>query len=202
LARERSNTARSLAKIWGLDVKHALYRQSGDWYHQLERFPGALMDESGYVIFETESAYRDCPALRITQHISVPNGIRGIPRYTLGLDRQRSASSGEAGALYLEGARRDVIQSQVERSGPAREACIAAHGLSCAACGFNFAEVYGALGEGFIHVHHCEPVSLGERHVDPVADMRPLCANCHAMVHREDPPISIERLRAMLRSRT
>lgn len=198
MARERSNTARSLVRIWGLDVKHALYRKSGDWYHQLERFPGALMDENGYVIFETESAYRECPELRITQHISVPNGIQGIPGYTLRLDDKASANLTHVRVLYPEGARRDVIQSQVERSGPAREACILAHGLSCAACGFNFAEVYGVLGVGFIHVHHCEPVSQGERAVDPVTDMRPVCANCHAMLHRETPPMSIERLREIL----
>jgi hypothetical protein len=198
VANDRSNTARSLVTAWGLDVQHALYRKSGDWYHQLVRFPGALMDEHGYVVFETEEAYRQCPALRIRQDVAVPRGISQIPGYTLGLNAMAGQRTTYERAVFAEGGRRDVIQSRIERSGPAREACIAAHGLKCAVCGFDFAAVYGDLGAGFIHVHHCKPVSLEERPVDPVAEMRPLCPNCHAMVHRQDPPLSIERLRSIL----
>ena len=36
------------------------------------------------------------------------------------------------------------------------------HGDSCKACGFNFGEVYGDHGSGFIHVHHVMPISIFE----------------------------------------
>jgi hypothetical protein len=196
VAREKSNTARTLARVWGLDVKHALYRQSGDWYHLLERFPAALMDENGFVIFETEDAYLSCPSLRIGQRISVRNGISAIPGYTLGANSTLGASSDQYESSYFsEGGRQEGAQSRIERSGPAREACIAAHGLKCTVCGLDFEDAYGALGAGFIHVHHLEPLSQGVREVDPVGDMRPLCPNCHAMAHREEPPVSLDRLR-------
>lgn len=201
MARTRTNTARSLAKFWKLDVRHALYRQTGDWYHQLERFPGALLDENGYVIFETQEAYRSCPALRIRQDVVVPGGISKIPGYTIGSENSVEPSSTYERAIYTEGARQDVVQTQIERSGAARNVCIAAHGTTCAACGFNFGAVYGAIGEGFIHVHHCNPVSFGVRDVDPINDMRPLCPNCHAMVHRENPPISIMALKKIIASK-
>ena len=201
MAATRTNTARSLAKLWKPDVRHALYRQTGDWYHQLERFPGALLDESGYVIFETQEAYRSCPALRIRQDVAVPGGISTIPGYTLGSNSEIVPSSTYERATYAEGARRDVVQTLIERSGAARDACIAAHGTTCAACGFNFGDVYGAIGKGFIHVHHCNPVSLGVRNVDPINEMRPLCPNCHAMVHRQNPPISIDELKKLIASK-
>ncbi len=193
----RSNSGKLLAQRWKLDVKHALYRKTGDWYHQLERFPGALLDENGYVIFETADAYRSCPALRIHQDVAVPEGISKIAGYTIGSEAVAPSTTYEQ-ATYSEGARRDVLQSAIERNSAARAACIAAHGLSCAACGFNFGNVYGELGKGFIHIHHLFPVSSGERQVDPITELRPLCPNCHAMVHRKDPPLSIEALRGIL----
>ena len=201
MTKPRSNSGRALARSWGLDVQHALFRKTGDWYHQLERFPGALLDERGYVVFETEQAYRSCAQLRINQDVGVPGGISAIPGYTIATERGNGPHITHEEATYVEGARRDVIQSQIERNRIARDACIAAHGRNCAACGFNFGAVYGSLGEGFIHVHHCNPVSLGVREVDPVNEMRPLCPNCHAMVHREDPPLSVEALKQFIRAR-
>lgn len=69
-------------------------------------------------------------------------------------------------------------------------------------CGFNFSKFYGKIGEGFIHVHHLQELSsIGhEYEVDPIEDLRPVCPNCHAMLHLETPAISIERLRDMIDS--
>ena len=63
--------------------------------------------------------------------------------------------------------------------------------------GFDFGEVYGELGEGFIHVHHLLDLStIGEEYeVDPIKDLHPVCPNCHAMLHREVPAMSIKKLR-------
>jgi len=63
-------------------------------------------------------------------------------------------------------------------------------------CSFDFGKQFGPLGEGFIHVHHLRPISsLREEHdVDPITDLRPVCPNCHAMLHRTRPPMSIEAL--------
>ncbi len=61
---------------------------------------------------------------------------------------------------------------------------------------FNLGEQYGEIGQGFIHVHHLKQLSdVGEGYeVDPVADLRPVCPNCHAMLHRNNPPLSIDEL--------
>jgi len=99
-----------------------------------------------------------------------------------------------------EGALTRIAVNRYERRPANRAAAIAAHGATCKACGFDFAQFYGVLGEGFIEVHHRTPVShmAGSHVIDPVKDLITLCSNCHQMVHREDPPINAEELREML----
>jgi 5-methylcytosine-specific restriction enzyme A len=101
---------------------------------------------------------------------------------------------------YSEGARSTVTINAYERNPKARAACIAHHGHICAVCGFDFATVYGALGEGFIHVHHIVPIGkIGKQYeIDPIADLIPICPNCHAMIHRTEPPLTVEQLRKHL----
>lgn len=196
--RKPSRFARELIKLWGLEVAHALYSRTGEWYHQLKRFPGALLDDRGYVIFESEASYLACPDLRRKKDLRVPGGIASIIGYTL-YNPENSVPVTYEQMLFEEGERRLVVQSRIERNSASRAACLAVHGTACAVCGFEFGKVYGMIGEGFIHAHHLNPVSTGIREVDPVADMRPLCPNCHAMAHREEPPISIERLKEFIR---
>lgn len=86
----------------------------------------------------------------------------------------------------IEGAKKMMVVNQYERNPEARRQCIEAHGCYCHVCGLDFAQKYGELGEGFIHVHHLVPIStIGEDYVvDPVKDLIPVCPNCHAMLHR------------------
>jgi putative restriction endonuclease len=100
-----------------------------------------------------------------------------------------------------EGAIRQVQVNAYERNPVARQRCIAHYGAVCYVCGFNFTERYGRTGEGVIHVHHERPLStIGETYeVDPIADLKPVCPNCHAIIHRRTPAYTIEEVRAMLR---
>ena len=99
---------------------------------------------------------------------------------------------------YLEGARLSVTINSYERNPKARAACIAHHGRVCAVCGFDFVKIYGTLGEGFIHVHHIVPIGkMGKQYeLNPTKDLVPVCPNCHAMIHRTEPPLEVEQLRA------
>lgn len=98
--------------------------------------------------------------------------------------------------IFREGAVRQVTVNAYERDPKARQKCIDHYGSSCSVCGFNFGRAFGRLGEGFIHVHHLRPISeiAEEYEVDPVEDLRPVCPNCHAMIHRRSPPLSIEEI--------
>jgi 5-methylcytosine-specific restriction protein A len=71
--------------------------------------------------------------------------------------------------------------------------------LRCEACGFDFGIVYGGRGEGFIECHHRLPLSeLVGRRVTRVADLALVCANCHRMIHRRRPWLTVEELRGLL----
>jgi 5-methylcytosine-specific restriction enzyme A len=101
---------------------------------------------------------------------------------------------------YLEGTAHAIEVNRYERNTAARRTCIRQYGLSCVVCGFNFEQVYGDIGIGFIHVHHLRPLAdIGEQYtLDPIQDLRPVCANCHAMLHQRTPPLLIEELRSLL----
>ena len=49
------------------------------------RFPGALFDLNGYVVFETEEAYEQCSQLQHGKQLNVTGGVTGgissIPGY-------------------------------------------------------------------------------------------------------------------------
>jgi len=102
--------------------------------------------------------------------------------------------------IFREGAMRQVQVNAYERDTKARQKCIEHYGWSCFACNYNFREVFGEIGQSFIHVHHLKPLSeIAEEYiVDPVKDLRPVCPNCHSMIHRRSPPFSIEEIKKLL----
>jgi 5-methylcytosine-specific restriction protein A len=102
--------------------------------------------------------------------------------------------------VYPEGAVRTVMVNRYERDPRARRDCLDHYGSDCFACGQNLTDVYGDLGMNLIHVHHIVPLSTVEPGyaVDPVKDLRPLCPNCHAAVHKENPPLNPSDLRDQL----
>lgn len=101
---------------------------------------------------------------------------------------------------YSEGKITQVLQTKYERNPVNRELCLSANGYICKICGFDFEKVYGEIGHNFIHVHHIEMVSSfgGEYFLDPVKDMIPVCPNCHAMLHKSNPPMLPECLREII----
>lgn len=89
-----------------------------------------------------------------------------------------------------EGDRAQVTVNRYERDPKGRAACIAHYAvggrIQCQACELALSDRYGALGEGFIHIHHIVPLARRGRAytLDPIRDLVPLCPNCHAMIHR------------------
>ncbi len=72
---------RELNEKWGVGARHALYSTRGTWFHVLERFPGALFDANGYVLFSTKQAYENCASLNRGDELNVSGGISIIPGY-------------------------------------------------------------------------------------------------------------------------
>lgn len=101
---------------------------------------------------------------------------------------------------YAEGRLRTLTIKNYDRSSEARRACIKEYGSTCTVCGFNYGNFYGEIGAGFIEVHHLKPVSesSAEYSINPVRDLRPLCANCHRIIHKTRPVLSIEELQKIV----
>ena len=105
-----------------------------------------------------------------------------------------------AGAAFAEGAVTRAEVNRYERDPRARAACLSHWGPACAVCSLSFEDRYGSIGKGFIHVHHLRELSAvgSDYRVDPVNDLRPVCPNCHAMLHRRRPAFTVEELKTQL----
>ena len=121
-----------------------------------------------------------------------------------------SLSGDEAGLQNLggravpEGASVRVEVIRYERDAKNRSACLEHFEYRCQVCELDFEERYGELGRGFMHVHHIVPLhevaDIPNYRVDPIKDLRPVCPNCHAMLHRpKDRTLTVEELRERLR---
>ncbi|GAK12354.1 DUF3427 domain-containing protein [Geomicrobium sp. JCM 19039] len=97
---------------------------------------------------------------------------------------------------YLEGSTKTITVNIYERNLVARKKCIEYYGSTCTICEFDFKRKYGAIGEDFIHIHHLKELSKikKEYKLNPINDLRPVCPNCHAMLHRRKPAFTIEEL--------
>ena len=108
--------------------------------------------------------------------------------------------------ILSEGAMRHVQINAYERNPIARRRCLEHWGYACSVCDLKMENVYGDLGKNFIHVHHLTPISSKGKvyEIDPIKDLRPVCPNCHAMIHKGARVLSIDELRAIVlpKSRT
>jgi predicted HNH restriction endonuclease len=103
----------------------------------------------------------------------------------------------------FEGAMQRVVRNRYERNPTARRACVAHYGAYCLICGFNFEAAYGPTAAGFIHVHHIEMMKANKRKahkIDPLRDLRPVCPNCHAVIHLKPRPYTIREVTEMVRA--
>ncbi len=131
------------------------------------------------------------------------NGIRAIiSRHEKKMESQFTSDYPDElknSETLFEGIKKAVIVNSYERNPIARTKCIEHYGAQCVVCNFDFEKVYGEIGKGFIHVHHLTQLSDIRRgyEVDPINDLRPVCPNCHAMLHKKHPPLTIEELKLM-----
>jgi 5-methylcytosine-specific restriction protein A len=140
-------------------------------------------------------------------------------------DRQRLAATATAIRLALENAPELATGVQETQDAEAEEGAVltrlhhyrerdaslarkrkeqarAQHGrLVCDACEFDFALAYGPRGDGYIEVHHTKALeTLAPGAKTKLSELAVLCANCHRMVHAKRPWLTMDQLRALVRS--
>jgi len=73
--------------------------------------------------------------------------------------------------------------------------------LRCEACGFDFQKKYGERGFGFVECHHDRPLcSYRAGDKTQLADLRIICSNCHRMLHRRRPWLTVAALHDLVES--
>ena len=124
--------------------------------------------------------------------------VFGMAAALIGVEEDFPSDIGEP-----EGTPFQVTTTRYERQRLNREACIQLKGTKCLACDFDFEYTYGELGSGYIEIHHVVPVSkMGpEYQLSISADLVPLCSNCHSMVHRANPPLTVADLKKIIGNR-
>jgi hypothetical protein len=71
--------------------------------------------------------------------------------------------------------------------------------LHCDICGFSFVRYYGDIGKEFIEAHHKVPLSSkSSSRVTNESDFALVCSNCHRMLHRQFPALTIEELKRFI----
>jgi len=128
-----------------------------------------------------------------------------------GLDTNLSGSDDEPENLpeqNLEERKRYLRHRKIERNSKTSKLVKKQRGYICEACNFDFQKIYGDIafnkqGEAYIEAHHLTPLSdLPEGksiQYNINDDFRVLCANCHKMVHRKNPPYTIDELKKFMK---
>jgi hypothetical protein len=131
--------------------------------------------------------------LTVDSRLLAPGSLGRELDWSFSLPEELEAST------FSEGRRTSIWVDRFERDPRARVACLQRYGSRCAVCRFDFGSFYGPEASGFIHVHHLDPLRGGERETDPMRDLRPVCPNCHAVLHSGRKERSIKEVRTMIR---
>ncbi|MGX9148131.1 hypothetical protein [Mesorhizobium sp. 128a] len=77
----RTNSGKRLNEQWHIGAAYALYHRHGTWFNVLEKFPSALCDPNGYVLFSSRPEHENAPDLNVAQQTNVPGGIHRLSGY-------------------------------------------------------------------------------------------------------------------------
>ena len=179
-------TGKFLDQLWNIGAKHTLYSQDGTWYHQLTRFPGALCDSEGYILFLTESAFRNCLFLRIKQDVGCRGGIQQIPGYVR-CDAQTAID------INPPSQPERVVQriSRIIRDTTISSELKLLYDHSCQLCG----TAIKLCGRSYSEAHHIKPLGSPHDGDDTRDNLLCVCPNCHVLLDYASIPLELDSLK-------
>ncbi len=188
-----------LAQELSLEVAQALYSDWGNFYAAIKEYPCALFDRNGYVIINSEEDLIRYD-IKIRKRTNVPHKIPSLPGYVLTKSILATSPEEIGDREYTEGSVAKIAVNRYERDRSARKACLNHYGYACVCCGIILENVYGDTAKGFIHVHHIRPIADIKREykLDPIEDLKPVCPNCHSIIHLSKPPMTISELKSII----
>lgn len=141
------------------------------------------------------STYADDPAALQLEADRIRSAVENVELETLDTLPDVGEAEGEEGGVIIRLHKRyerdrKIIRAKLDEAKKVGD-------LSCEVCKFDFQAQFGALGDGYIEVHHLKPVhTLSKGSKTKLSDLALLCANCHRMAHRKRTPLSLDELRA------
>ncbi|MGY1663883.1 HNH endonuclease [Geodermatophilus sp. SYSU D00705] len=73
--------------------------------------------------------------------------------------------------------------------------------IDCEVCSFSFEDTYGPRGHQYIEVHHRTPLHVTGPTRTNLTDLALLCSNCHRMIHRRQPWLTVDELKLCIAQR-
>ena len=168
------------------------------YFDTLTESPRITMRELDVPPFSDMHWSTQMSGIEIPAHIAEP--LENLWSKKNGADISSGIEELKVVSPITEGHADRVYVNRYERNPKARALCLARYGLRCAACNCLMQDVYGQSALGLIHVHHlCRLADVTREYiVNPERDLRPVCPNCHAVIHSHDPPYSIEEVSVMV----
>jgi 5-methylcytosine-specific restriction protein A len=162
-------------------------------------FPGRGLSAGGKL---EEIIWREFHSDKAALQKLANNIVNSLPLINLGNTLSESVEEEEeefpeGKILYRLHRRRERSKQLVQKAKDKRKKEVDV--LNCDVCGFNFLQFYGDIGADYIECHHTKPVSeLEDNGKTKIQDLALVCANCHKMLHRKRPWLSIEQLKQLL----
>ncbi len=190
----------ALAKSLSLDVNQSLYSDWGNFYAEIKRYPCVLFDRNGYILINAEQDLAKY-GIKVSKRTNIPQKISSLKDYVSITGVLAKAPEEISGNVFYEGSITRITVNRYERDRSARKACLDYYGYNCFSCGLNMERIYGSVAANFIHVHHEKPLSeIGENYLlNPISDLKPLCPNCHSIIHLKTPAMTISELKIILK---
>jgi hypothetical protein len=82
-----TNYGDNLQREWNIPARQTRFHKEGIFFMPITMWPGALADDSGYVVFQTEEQLKVCPGVEYrgegtpNVRVGVPGGISTLQDY-------------------------------------------------------------------------------------------------------------------------
>ena len=90
-----------------------------------------------------------------------------------------------------------------KRNPKLREECLKIYGYDCYVCKKNLESIYGKAAKYVVEIHHEKEFSIfkEEHEVDPKEDLKPVCPDCHTIIHKRKPCYTIEEIQNKIKAK-
>jgi ribosomal protein L44E len=176
----------------GTAIPVFLKLRKNEWQYA-GRFKAVLYSTEASDLYPSKPRRKDAVGVLYFEEEEEPSGDDLAPDPSVSLD-----AAIEGGKRLVQHFRRERRRSLVDAK---RRVFRQDHGsLHCEVCNLNELNLPIEIGEGCFEVHHKTPIAKAiAKVVTKLDDLALVCANCHRMIHRSDPILSISKLRERLK---